>query len=455
MQELTVSLSENILKISTIEKGEFKGVSAEVATDVVTDNKIIDSAKFATVFKELVNTISAKSLKDISVNIIVEPTDIFLKFVTLNKGNGDVSTQIIQEISSKHSDYDLNSAYFAYYKIAPFVYQFVAIQKDLLDQYLEITTTMGVSLKSVLPWVLLLPKFVNINEPAIFISKLAGKQIVALSEFNGIFFTNVYEKEKTTLELQKLVTELSVYKRNSPITKIYRYKYDSFSLNPDYQVLDLEIPNSNLEQAEGYDLHLLVDNTIDKQTYLLGTPVNLLNALPVPQIMTEKSKALVSVKSVGAVLLAVALVVGGLKYINRPQGNDQGSNTDQKEVLSQEAQQSVPTENTPTDAVSQEPAVELKKEELKIRVENAAGISGVAGRTQTFLEGLTYTVLSVGNSEGALRENTLLQFKPSKKAYDAMIKQDFGDKIKPETGADLAEDSEFDLLITLGADVTL
>jgi len=194
----------------------------------------------------------------------------------------------------------------------------------------------GISLRSAVPWTMLLPRFTDNNEPSIYITKVAGKQIVVLSELNGIFFSGVYQKDKSAKELQKIVQELSIYKRKDPISKVYVYNYDNFSLNPEYEILNLEIPNSDLEEAAGYEMHLLLGYMAEKDKDILTTQTNLLNLLPVPVVQKEKNMALVYAGGASMILL-VALLVGGAIFLNRNTSPEVIESTAQNsEVLSED-----------------------------------------------------------------------------------------------------------------------
>jgi len=39
-----------------------------------------------------------------------------------------------------------------------------------------------------------LPKYLNLSDPSIFVTKVNNEQVVALSELGGIFYTGVFEK---------------------------------------------------------------------------------------------------------------------------------------------------------------------------------------------------------------------------------------------------------------------
>ena len=306
MQDLTVSISENVLKISTVESGEFKGVSAEIPTSVVSNYEILNIAELCSAIRDLIPTVTKKSHRSLSLNFLIEPHDVILKFITISKTTQNLEDQLLGEINAKVTELPLEEMYYSYLKIAPFVYQFIGIKKTILEKYIELSNNLGIALKGIFPWILFLPKFVNANVPAIFISRLAKKQVIALSEFNGIFFSGVYEKEKSTDELQKLVKDLSIYKRADPITKVYVYNYGGFSLNPGYEVLNIDIPNSDLSESEGYELHLLLNHMVSQDSGIVFSKMNLLTHLPVPVVAENKN---IAVAYVGGALMVVGLLI--------------------------------------------------------------------------------------------------------------------------------------------------
>ncbi|MFC1755932.1 LytR C-terminal domain-containing protein [Patescibacteria group bacterium] len=447
MQDLIVSLSENVLKVSTIENKEFKGVSADVNKEVVDDYKILDPKEFSVVLKELISAVTTKNPRSLSLNILVQPNDVIFKFVPVNKNGGDVEDQIINEIKTKAKELPLEEMHFSYQKIAPFVYQFIGVKKEIIDSYIEVSNTVGVGLKSIVPWVLLLPRFTDSNEPSIYLTKIAGKQIVALSEFNGIFFSGIYEEEKSTQELQTLVQELSIYKRNDPITKVFIYDYENFSLNPEYEILNLEIPNSDLEEAKGYEMHLLYGFMVAKDRDVLVTQVNLLNLLPVPVVQKESNKSLVLVGA-AVMVLVVGGLIGGAMLLNKGRGPKVLENTaQQNEVLSENNDEVV------EEVVKEK--VELKKEDISIRIENGAGVPGIAGRTQIFLEGLGYQISDIDNADEIRGNTTLVKIKADKADYKDLLKEDMKDDFSVEIEEDLDSGLEYDVLIVIGADAQI
>ena len=236
MQDLVVSINKNILKISTIDKeAQLKTAMLNVPKELVDDTRIIDPKGFSNLLEKSISQVSVLSKNKLGLNFVMEPQDIFLRYVTVSKNGQETGEQIISEIKAKDPDIKLDTLYFSYKKMAPFVYQFVGIRKEVMDNYLETSNALNIGLKSIIPWVLAFPKYENVNDPAIFVSKVDNDQVIALSELNGIFFAGTYKKEKTSEELTSLVKELSFYKRSSPIKCIFTFNCDSFTM-PNYEI---------------------------------------------------------------------------------------------------------------------------------------------------------------------------------------------------------------------------
>ncbi len=438
MQEITISLSENVLKLSTVSEAGFKGVSADLDS--------LDTEALTKTISDLVPQITSKNAKKLTLNFIVEPQDVIFKFITIRKQDNDLEEYIVSEIRSKLENIALEDLYFSYHKIAPFIYQFVGIKKEELEKYINISNDLGISLKTVIPWVFALPTAAGINDPAIFLSKTGADQTVVLSEFGGIFFSSSFAKVKSPEELQKLVEELSVYKRKNPITKIYTFMYQDLHLNTTYDVTEVVIPNVGEEATRGYEFHLLADYLMDSNPDLLFSQLNLLSLLPVPVVADKKPVPMVYVGSVLTVLLLIAGFVAGFNYLKNKNTAPEGA-----EVLS-EVTENVEEVQEEAPAKEQEPTVVLNKSDLIVRIENGAGIQGIAGETQIFLEEKGYTIKDIGNADESGRETTLLKFKPDKVQYKDLLSEDMKDIFTVVTEEDLDPSLDFDVLIVVGTD---
>ena len=461
MQDLILSINKNTLKISTIDKeANLKTASIIVPKEYIDDTRILDPKGFSSFLEDAVSQVSSLSKNKIGLNFIMEPQDIFLRYVTVSKNGQEIGEQIISEIKAKDPDISLDNLYFSYKKMAPFVYQFIGIKKDVIENYLEATNFASMGLKSIIPWVLALPKYEKVNDPAIFISKIDGDQVIALSELNGVFFAGTYKKEKTPEELSSLVKELSFYKRSSPIKCIYTFNCDGFSM-PDYEVKKIESPKFTgaVSTPEGFEINNIVNFLLDSDVAILESQINVLNMLPLPVVERKASALLVTGSVIGALLLMVGGYFGIKAIGNRNQDGAsqlaQENSQQETQVLSESTQQETqkPEENTENTENKPEanPNVEVKKGNLKIRVENGAGVGGLAAKTKEFLEGLGYTVLTIDTADSKV-ESTILQFKSGvQKEFEDIVSADLKEKFpKIEVKENIPEDKDYDLLITVG-----
>lgn len=322
---------------------------------------------------------------------------------------------------------------------------------------MEISNEVGIELGTIIPWVMLLPKYANTNDPAIFVVNYDGDQVVALSELNGVFFSGVYEVERKPKDLQALVHELSIYKRPQPITKLYTLNYKQLLLDEKYNVEALDVPNEELLEEKGYEINLLANYMLDTRSDLFSGSLNLLNLLSTPVVVDSKKKSLVKVGAVAGVLFLVGAVLFGRSYLNKkPQDNVMAQKPEENTaVLSQNSGVGDTGAGTEVKEDSKEvPAEDLNKEDLSIMVENGADIAGVAGRTKTRLEEAGYTIYDIGNADETGNEETILKFKKDNVKYAEMLKEDMKDVyLDLVVKEDLEESAEYDVLIVVGTNI--
>jgi hypothetical protein len=406
MQNLIVSLSGNILKVSVATIESFKSASAELGEKITNGSDILDTHSFSEIMLNLVNDASSgiKNPK-YGLHFLLEPKDTILKFVTVRKSANSQDENVLNEIKSKLPEINLDDLYFSYQKIAPFVYQFIGVDKKRIEKILEVADISGLELKNVVPWVMLLPKYIGNNDPSIFISKNNKSQLIALSELGGIYFCEEFSKEKSSKEVEKYVEDLSVYKRTEPINKIYILNGDSFSLDPSYNVTPL-IPEAEVpEDMKGYEIHGLAFKVLGEDPTLINTQINMLNLLPLPVVDT-KNRSLVYV---GVAVMLLILLGGGFLVLKNRNLNLTQKPADNSAVLSDAKEAS----GTPTPAAEVTPV--LNKADIKIRIENAAGIPGLAAKTQTFLQDKSWVVPEIDTAVESGRADTLVRIKDSKK----------------------------------------
>ncbi len=452
--DLVVSINENKLKLSVNTKDGFKALTGDLPPEAVDDSSIKDTNTVAQELSRLIAQLPNINKKQLQAVFLVEPRESLLLFVTIGKTDDANSDEhVIAEIRSKLENVKLEDLYFSYQKIAPFVYQFVCVRKEILDSYLQIATTAEVSLKAVVPWVLLLPKFLESNDPAIFIIRTKDRQSVALAELNGIYYCEDFELNRNPKEILGLIQKLSVYKRAEPIHKVFTVIDNDLQMGDGFDVSPLIELSDDFKQAAGYEVHLLTDDVLANYPDYLLTQVNLLNLLPVPVVQKSAKPMVYAGVAAGLLLLALAGFAAFSYYSG--QGSTEGELALEGEssptVLSEnETAESTETEGTQEEE-SDENNPELDKTELVIRIENGAGIPGIAGEAQTFLEEKGYTILDVGNADEQDRQDTMLKFKDTKLGYKDLLVKDMEESYELVVEQGLGEELEYDVLIVIGA----
>jgi len=344
---------------------------------------------------------------------------------------------------------NLDELYFSYQKIAPFLYQFIGVKKNILERYIEISNNIGISIKSIIPWLLVIPKYIQQADPAVFLIKRDDEQVVALSELGGIFFSISQKKEITSKELQNFADNLSLYKKLGPIKKIYSLNYEMLSLS-DFDISKISLPVSGLadESTPGMEINILCNYISDTDPSLLNTQINALNLIPLPEVVKKKSILVY----VGSTVLGLGLVAS-LVYFGIIKRNNNQINGELAQAVNQETSVLSTQSEVPESVPSEQK--ELKREDLRIRIENGTGVSGLAAKTRDFLNDKGYQVVSIDTAEEE-REDTLLRFKESTKDFKDMMVKDLTGKIVDVKIEDNLEDSEeYDLLIVIGGNTAL
>ncbi len=441
MQDVIVSLNGNVLKVTSLFKNEFKSSEKELSHDIVEDSKIIDVEKFSVELSQLLNNIIMTKKNNFRLNFVVEPEDMYFRFVTVSKNDSDLEQKILTEIQGKLDDVKLADLYYSYLKIAPFVYQFVGTKKTHLDNIVEVSNKLNLELHSVLPWVLLLPKYVGANNSSIFVCHIGPNPSVVLSEMGGVFFVGSYDENEDPERLNKLVTELSVYKRVKPIDSVYTFNYSHLKDVDGLKIQEVAIPNAGQDQTKGFEANLLASYMLDLAPDTILSQANLLNTLPLPVVVKKQ----MSLAPVGAVLMAVMIFGGFLFYVNQHKNNSAGS-----QVLGEgnATNQNLPIQTAPTVEVT--PPKVLDRKDLVIRIENGSGITGMASKTQGILEKLGYKVLEIDTADET-RDSTLFKFKNTKSEFKDLLNADLKDYFPTvEVEENIDTSNTYDVLIIVG-----
>ncbi len=458
MTEIVVSLIENTLKVSVIAESGFTKGGVSIPEDICSNSQVLDVEKFSEYLKNSINNlgINPKAKGGCALTFILEPENYFPKFVTVKKGVEDTEATVMEDIKSSLEGVTVDELYYSYNKIAPFTYSFIGVRKTDLDKYLEISNLVGIELKSVISWVSVLPKYVDVNEPAIFVMQNGSGNVLILSDLSGVYFSKTFGSDFSKENLVKAIEEVSTYKREDPIKKVYTLDLtNSLKLKAGFDITKIVIPNSNNTDVESFEIHLLMHYMLDMFPGILTSPLNLLSLLPMPAV-EKKSSAMVYAGVAAAVVLLIGGIFGGRALLNsnkqQPSNNQQiaQSNT-QPTVLSEQKEADV-KESTK----SAETKVELKKEDLKIRIENGAGIGGLASKTKTLLTTAKYSVdnIEIGDADIVGRQNTLLKFKKDKVAYKELLTADMKDNyLDIVVQDDLDSKAAYDVLIIVGTNV--
>jgi len=456
MNRYIVSLNNNVLRITYLNpsSGEFRGITQQISPEIVDDTGIIDISGFCGVFAECLAKLVEKKGKDTALVFLVSPEDCLLKFISTNKKTELLDEVLLEDVKSNIPDFSADQYYYSYQKIAPFVYQFVGIKKDRMNSFLEVATTLGASVESIVPWVMLLPKYLDSVEPFIFVSQTDNEQVVVLSEFNSVYFTGVYEEGKSLEQLQDLVKDLSVYKRVKPINKIYTLNYEVFSLDPTYSVSAFNFDRpAGLDSGE-YDVHVLYEDLVRMDPDLYGSQLNLLNLLPVP--VTQSGQKVLIYAGVGTALL-ITLVSGAFFVSSYRSGiEDKTPIASAPEaggtvVLSESSPAAEVASETEESSAEGEEVVseELLRSDLSIRVENGVGKAGVAATARNYLSALGYNVVSIGDADEIESGKTLVKFKTSKLEYRDLLISDMESDYATTVEEGLDDDSAYDVLVVL------
>lgn len=117
-------------------------------------------------------------------------------------------------------------------------------------------------------------------------------------------------------------------------------------------------------------------------------------------------------------------------------------------------------ESSPTPVVSIEPqsspsaspSASVKRSEVKVQILNGSGTSGLAGKVKTYLEGLGYKDVAVGNASSSNFTETEIQIKESKKDFLKTITDDLTkDYTVSKDTKTLITSSKYDIVVTLGS----
>lgn len=149
-------------------------------------------------------------------------------------------------------------------------------------------------------------------------------------------------------------------------------------------------------------------------------------------------------------MIAIAIGVGGglILFTNLSQRTDQQSFV----PVVPNAKSTTPTiTSSPKPSPTPSPTVSVNKKDIKIQVQNGAGVVGAASKMKAFLEKKGYTVVDVGNASTYSYEETEILVKSSKSAIRDILEEDLSESYtvgRIETT--LPESAPYDVRVIVG-----
>lgn len=414
-----------------------KLVTEDLLPTAASHSRIVDAHEFAKEFSRILGQDLGKTLPRLPMYFLLEPelTELFL--LTTNKSDENTDEQFLRQIKDRLVDKNPDDLYFGYFKLAPFIYQFVGIKKDLLQTFLDAGNEIGLEIGGILPFGLILPK-TNTDISSMFILPHTDSTTVVFSELTGTSFAEKLDKKIALNELIELYWKLSVYNAKAGGLNIY-----SFSPNEHIFSSQKALPLGDGDLEKDYNEIGLTKKTLEENATMLDSQTNLLNLLPVPQIVGGKPFPAVATASIVSILLVGGLILQLTVGFNTIFGATKIPAQENQTVLSD--QKIAPAEIKPV-----EKQKEIKRTDLKIRVENGNGVAGSAGKLKSYLEGFGYTVVTVGNSDRTDYAKTTIKLPKDFGDYKDLLTNDLKTNYSVEIVDVDAKFANYDVLIIAG-----
>ena len=182
-----------------------------------------------------------------------------------------------------------------------------------------------------------------------------------------------------------------------------------------------------------------------------------ISARPPMPVKKDRTKLII-------LIIAIFLVIGGFFLFNKSNSKNNESVVEEKVVVPTKKVTPTPEEDiTPTETVDEETpestpspipttGTVTSAKKLNIQVLNGSGVTGAAAEAETFLKGLGYEVIVIGNADNNDYKAVTINIKSSRSSFLDDIKSDLSDKytVNDETG-NLSSSSEFDVTIIIGS----
>ncbi|MGI5826423.1 MAG: LytR C-terminal domain-containing protein [Patescibacteria group bacterium] len=142
------------------------------------------------------------------------------------------------------------------------------------------------------------------------------------------------------------------------------------------------------------------------------------------------------------VLVLAATLIGAIYLYTKKDSKDSPS------LVEPVASQPTPVESMPEPT----PSPSLERSELKIKILNGSGVSGLAGKAKDLLEDKGYGEIATGNADSFDYEETTVQIKEEKNLFLDLLIEDLSEDylVSTDSSDPLEEESDFDAIVTLG-----
>jgi len=432
-----VELNKNKLKVLN---GALEKAEVEVDQSIVDDSRINSPEELAPKLKELIKNLKTKPKR---MAIMLQEKDIFDRFFVVSGDEVDVTSRLTEQASS-YVEGDIKDYYTLFQKVSPFVYQFVGVKKDLLENKAKLASLCRLKLEGILPVSCMLASFVNSRDPFFLIFECREESTMLASEYGGVYFSGTYDlTEDINVRVEKLIQELSTFNREKPVKDIYYYG-EEIRIPERFNGIKLQLPDGLVgDEMHGFEKLVIALSLVAKDSGVLNSYINVLSFLQATR-SGERSLAKYAPKVLVPLLLVLAFSFFYISY--------KGTLFDRNQKLDVNGVNETSESASPAESSSS--ATEIKgidKATLKIRVENGAGVAGVAGKMKDFLTSLGYTVTEVGNAEKFDYAETQLIVKKTKNDFSETIKKDLEKQYTVKVSDALAETSAYDVLVIVGA----
>lgn len=399
----------------------------------------IDYQKVADTFQQLASQTQTQKLK-LPLCVIIEPRNIEA-FLLVSSKETSANNVLEAQVEKRLGKEKLDSMYYSFQRIAPFVYQFLGIKKGYLENITSLANVLNLPLWNIIPWPLLLAK-TNSDVSSIYLYKKGVAYTSVFSNLSGTTNISQHKELPSDSELKKLFKAENLYdnKDSDPIIYILPNELgkELISDHSKHAVVHVSLNQPGFEEIE------LVNWGLSELPSSAMANINLLSLVPTPEIVAKRPVVKYVMATAG-----LFLCTGLLLHVVTSNRVSQNTKLDQSNVLSEETKKIDESPQTTQSQTEVEEKV-IKRSDLSIQVLNGNGVAGSAAKVQVYLEGFGYKINDLDNAEKSDFEKTLIRVKKESDTYKDLLVNDMKTNYDVEFAADLPDDAKYDAIITVG-----